>query len=1008
MTRRQRRAQFLAILIGFATTLLVIAAYWAHALDRLENITLDLRFRNPLVNSIESSSSPALVVIAIDDGSLKLVGRWPWPRDVQAAVLQIAREAGARAVLVDLTYAEPEPLRTIPPADLDLVGDPLSIQPGAVQVAYPDYALRSAIRDAGQIYLAFHYEYDVRRSAAFERAVDARLAGDDAALQTVIDRIEANDEWRKFRAANAPYLTARELVELVARLYADPEHGEAAFAAGAAAADPEFALRLQRALPGCLEAALRRHIRAQFSDAQLAELEVADGRTRDAALAALYARITGQPRPARATRVASYLDAVLRDVLSLAATGRERLLAGPLPSSAAPQIDSLTPVYFMHAGAATRCGFVNFSPDRDGVVRHERVLVQSGGQVYVQLALAVACDVLDMTSDDITIEPHRIILRTPQRREPLVIQLDDEGYTVLPWMPASAYSDGAVRSLAVDDLWSVYQDRTEREQNLLYADAVLAALLQQPAFATFPQRQELLDALEINAAYRDELLKARYRLQSQIAADCAREVAASRETLRGALPALQRWLPESGAAPPAEIAQLEDIAATVARYDAAIDGRLARLRQVLDGSIALVGYTATSLADMKPIPTHNSAPGVYAHLNMLNGLLTGRTVHWAPPWANMALAGVLGLFATAVSVTRKPREGLIAVAALVVAFVAIAGWYLFYQFTYWVALTPSVLAMGLSYLAIAVFTYIFVERERRQLSTALGQYTSASIARQMAENPELCQRAEMRAVTTMFTDLRGFTTIAERIGAERTQRTLNVCLGRFTETMLRHEAMVNKFIGDGIFAFWNPVIYEQPDHAHRACATALDLLVALEQLKRDPVATGGDEIFGELMLRVGVATGNAIVGPCGSEQKYDYTCIGDSVNVAARLESANKFYGTRILVSEGTRDAVGENFVFRSLGGVKVKGKANAVQIYELLGRPGAVPEDLLRYAGRFGDAITSFQQREFAQAGEQFVQLLSSRPDDTAARAYAEACRAFVEHGPDEAWSGALELTEK
>ncbi|HUU96946.1 MAG TPA: adenylate/guanylate cyclase domain-containing protein, partial [Phycisphaerae bacterium] len=230
----------------------------------------------------------------------------------------------------------------------------------------------------------------------------------------------------------------------------------------------------------------------------------------------------------------------------------------------------------------------------------------------------------------------------------------------------------------------------------------------------------------------------------------------------------------------------------------------------------------------------------------------------------------------------------------------------------------------------------------------------------------------------------------------------------FTEVMLAHEAMVNKFIGDGIFAFWNPVIYSQPDHARLACETAIDLLTALGELIDEQRQRGGDEAFGELVLRIGVATGNAIVGPCGSEQKFDYTCIGDSVNVAARLESANKFYSTQILVSDATRQQVADRFAFRPLGGVQVKGKREAVQISELLGRAGQIDGETLAYAQAFGQAVALFQKRDWAAAREAFGACSIQQPDDLAARHYAEAAKVYLEQPPPDDWNGAIELAEK
>jgi adenylate cyclase len=217
--------------------------------------------------------------------------------------------------------------------------------------------------------------------------------------------------------------------------------------------------------------------------------------------------------------------------------------------------------------------------------------------------------------------------------------------------------------------------------------------------------------------------------------------------------------------------------------------------------------------------------------------------------------------------------------------------------------------------------------------------------------------------------------------------------------------MINKFIGDGIFAFWNPVIYPQTDHARRACETALDLQRVFESLRE---ATELDDVFRELFVRVGVATGPAVVGPCGSEQKYDYTCIGDTVNVAARLESANKFYGTSVLVSDRTRRQAGEDFVFRPLGGVHVKGRHRAVPIHELIGRRGAVDAVDISYAERFGEGVAAFQSRSFEAAEAVFTRCLAERSFDEAARRYRDAAVELRVTPPPEEWVAALTLAEK
>ena len=718
-------------------------------------------------------------------------------------------------------------------------------------------------------------------------------------------------------------------------------------------------------------------------------------------------------------------DAALRayrEVLSYAAT-----TAHPLGPPAAfrgwsQEIDGITPVHFVHARAARRCGFSNFDPDLDGTVRRVALTTQHDRDLLAQLGFSAGWDLLGLTPEKIELRQDYLYLHPAagENRE-LQIQLNEDGTTLIPWvrgrnwtkqflhLPASAI-------LRLNDLRE--NERHNRRESIRILQLVFASEFL-PAFNETGRRLESWPQLESDAEMArlsgDTELHAFYRQQL-----ATLEAEADAGTLR-----LQKYLDQQRRLLEKNPDQAEitaQVAADVAFYLAEID-RLAaaqadirheventksRLTKAFENRVCILGYSATSLADMVPIPTHPRAAGMMAHANIVNGMITGQWVRWSTLPVVIPITVIMGLIATIVSTLLRPRLGVLLVLLLIVSFAALGGAVLFYQSRYSLALTPPVVAAALAYVLIALYRYVFVEGERRQLATALGQYTSKEMARQMAENPELCRRAEMREVTAVFTDLKGFTTIAERIGAKRTQEVLNVTLGRFTDVIIRHEGMVNKFIGDGIFAFWNPVIYPQQDHAHRACVTAVDLLVALEALRQEQAADGGDEAFAEIVLRVGIATGNAIVGPCGSEQKYDYTCIGDSVNVAARLESANKFFGTRVLVSGATRDQCGDDYVFRPLGGVRVKGKHSAVPVYELLGRRDDVPEDLRQYATAFGQAVELFQQRKWTDALNALQECQQIRPDDLAAEDYIEATASLLGRPPGPDWSGAIELREK
>ncbi len=1007
MSTPQARANRQSLFVGLTATLVVLAVYVGGGLDWLELKTLDLRF--VYANSITEHSD--IVCIDIDDAAIDMVGRWPWPRDVQAALISILAEVGVRSLLVDLTLTEAEVIRTIEPRQADIAYNPLDLTLANAVLAYPDLEISHAMADFGPVYLAMDYPTGkawrtVLRSDAFEELLGALEAGETGRAMLLAGELPSRQPYMKSGWVWAPLVWARMIDALESDLLLDID-------ALAARIGAEHRDTIKKTIETCRDVALFRRIHNWLAD-EPAWWNVSATKVHE-----LHARLDAElvgndPRFAEALAVA------LREVLSYAATTSAGIFPRGRVQSAARPVDLIAPVYFLHARAARRCGFVAFDPDpEDGIMRRTRLLVQHHGRVIPQLALAVVFDELGLSPYHADAIPGRLLIGVEGEEGLLSVQLDEEGRVLVPWLPQRDWTRQFGEHVPIGAVYQVFHRRQNIAENNKETVKLLSTLLDQGLLTELRQyRDDLRDVLRLQG----ELREVRYRGDEESVELKRQGIAAYQEYLAAGEVALRAALrrdheaaagigqpdPETGLVEHRGLLrELELRCAAIDADRAEIDETWHRLRGRVAGKIGLIGYTATALADMTPIPTHPRAPGVVAHANLLNGLLSGQTVRWAPTWLNTLAAGVLGLLATIMSVRWGPRMGAGA-AVILIGYLGVAGGLAFYTSRYWIALTPAAFALVGSYVTVLAYRYLFLERERRQIATALSQYTSATLARQMAENAELCKRAEMREVTAIFTDLANFTTISERIGAERTQRVLNVSLGCFSDVMLRYEAMINKFIGDGIFAFWNPVIYPQPDHARRACETAVDLMVALRELVAEQRQSGGDEVFGELKLRVGVATGTAVVGPCGSEQKYDYTCIGDSVNVAARLESANKFYGTRILISGVTLEQAGDGFEVRPLGNVQVKGKTRGVPIFQLLGRSGQVRGVLLQYAEQFATAVEAFQQRDWKQAAAAFARCAEQRPEDLAARRYAEAVQQLMSQPPGDDWNGALELTEK
>lgn len=929
MTHRQTRSRILAGGVGILATILVLVLHAAGSLHWLELKTLDLRFL--LVNPIETRSD--IVCVDIDNRSLRMVGRWPWPRDKQAAILRVLSECAPSAVLSDINWIEAEPKRVAWPENHDVITDPVAAGIDVGMIRYPDLELRAALAALGNLYTAAIFD-DTGES---ESSADRQSANDlPARIAAWIDehRPPLHTPWRWWQDLYSS-LTDRPIAD-----------------------DTRFKARFLVFLRD--ELGRRAGFRSVFPDPK---------------------QVPGAFR-----------------------TGRRVL-----------------PNNLWQADVARDMGFVVVEPDADGVVRRQLLLAESDGRIVVQLALAVAADALDVRLDQITGEKGRITLTPTGGAAPIEIQLDERGRMVVPWvqprpwpqqfthLPAAVLWEVHTKRRMIRENERVIRDTTERvlADRTPEPDEYATLLREYKSFEQSRLHAERTGASGANLVGADRMSELLTRIQ-----DIERQTAAR---LRARFDYLKKQPYDDHEI---EYETLELVFAELGKLDqyrranekllGEVEEKLDGLRTRLQDKICLLSYTASALADMTPSPTQKRVPGVMAHASILNGILSRNTIRWPSSSTEVLLILVGGLFATLATSLRPLRESAPLVVLLAAAYVGLAGWWAFQARLFLMPLVAPLAAAALAFLGITLYRYMFIDRERRQLAAALGQYTSKAIARQVAENPELCRRAETREVTTVFTDLRGFTQISERIGAARTQKLLNVCLGCFTEVMLRHEAMINKFIGDGIFAFWNPVIYPQDDHALLACKTAVDLQVALRQLIEEQRRAGGDEVFAELVLRIGVATGNAIVGPCGSEQKYDYTCIGDSVNVSARLESANKFYGTNILISGATHASVGDRFAVRPLGGVQVKGKREAVQVCELLGRTEQVDAETLAYADQFGRAVELFQQRDWAGSRWVFEQCRASRPDDHMAGYYADLCAQYAASPPADDWNGAIALTEK
>jgi adenylate cyclase len=356
------------------------------------------------------------------------------------------------------------------------------------------------------------------------------------------------------------------------------------------------------------------------------------------------------------------------------------------------------------------------------------------------------------------------------------------------------------------------------------------------------------------------------------------------------------------------------------------------------GKIVLVGATTPTLHDIFPTPFASQAgmSGVEIHANTLETLLQDIPLRRTPPLLVAVVAVLAGAAAAFTATALRPLPAFGLVAAGVIAYLAVSHG-AFAWGRYWTAVVPAPLTLLITYAATVAKNFTREQREKRRLSRFFSPDVVAEIIRHR-DDAKLA--AGRRRMTVLFSDIRGFTSMSEKMEPEEVVTFLREYLTVMTEAVFKHGGTVDKYIGDAIMALYN-VPLEAPDHARRAVRTALEFQERLHPLAERFAAKYG----GRLACGVGIHTGDAVVGTIGSEQRLEYTAIGDTINLGSRLEGLTKEFNVPIIMSEATAAEVAGQFGTRDLGEVTVKGKAIPVKIYAVLGElaPAAGGEEAAR-----------------------------------------------------------------
>lgn len=417
---------------------------------------------------------------------------------------------------------------------------------------------------------------------------------------------------------------------------------------------------------------------------------------------------------------------------------------------------------------------------------------------------------------------------------------------------------------------------------------------------------------------------------------------------------------------------------------------------VFKDKLVFVGVTEKGIYDIRPTPVDAYFPGVELLATAAGNALEGRFLVRDSRVIMMDYAMVFVLPVVLALLIARARRTLLAlfVFGALMALSIIMDFYLYSYAGLRVSPVYPSLALALSYLGGEAYRNIVVEKKSRYLRKAFSTYVSSQLVNEILKDPEkLKLGGEKRLVTVLFSDIRGFTSLSERLTPEGLVALLNEYLSPMTRIVLEEEGMLDKYIGDAIMAVFNAPV-EIPDHPARACRTAIEMMEKLEELNSLWSARGWPRID----IGIGINTGEAVVGNMGAELRFDYTAIGDTVNLASRLEGINKLYGTNIIVSEQTWVHVKDGFSFREIDLVRVKGKESPSAIYELIGEKGEGIEGL---AGTFSRALSLYRTRRFEEARSVFGEVLERFPGDGPSAVYIERCAEYLASPPPPDWDG-------
>ncbi|MFC1724897.1 CHASE2 domain-containing protein [candidate division KSB1 bacterium] len=423
-----------------------------------------------------------------------------------------------------------------------------------------------------------------------------------------------------------------------------------------------------------------------------------------------------------------------------------------------------------------------------------------------------------------------------------------------------------------------------------------------------------------------------------------------------------------------------------------------------EGKVFFYGLTAAGTWDLNPMPYMDRYPMLGLHANAFNTMLMGSFLKRLSVFQNIFIMLGLGVLIGFIVPVFKPINAAVMMAAIAIAYLVLAQ-YMFQSHGLWIDVLGPVTILLFGYTSATVYNFFSEEQEKKMIRGIFSRYVTKSVVDELIQNPDMVKLGgEKKVLTVFFSDVAGFTTISEALTPEELVALLNEYLTAMTNIVLSYDGMIDKYEGDAIMAvFGAPIHFD--DHPTRACHVSLDMQNELINLRKK----WKEENRPELYVRIGLNTGPMVVGNMGAADRFDYTVMGDSVNLGARLEGANKQYGTNIMISEFTYEMCKNDIESRFLDLLRVKGKNLPVTVYEVLAKKNdGLSGDMKKIVELYNQGLEYYRSLDWDNGIKSFEEALNIDPNDGPSKVYLERCKQCKINPPPSDWDGVFVMTTK